>query len=416
MIPISFLRTCAGVVLAAGLAVSAEGRTWTNHEGKQIEAEYVRLDGLKVILLMNGREFAVPLANLSDEDKQYVFQQQIGGKTAATPATSSAERTSEDASDDSESASESSSAESSTSRSSAAVAKIRSWKDDQGKTIRAKFIRVYSGNVVLMQGRKTVQCPIANLSLEDQDYLRELLTARGEGDLMPSPEQLAAARQRGSSEGGAAGYAASGYGGGYAPSTGSEPAGSAAMSTPGATPYNPESYSTGSVASSAPSIPDRPEPSSYTPEEYNAGNPSSGSSGYSGYGGSYPAHDATAGASSYGSSMTSGYPGSTEVASATPASSYTSGISPPSGPFTMGPTLETQVGGQTQIEYYCSSCGKPVPEHINDRCPHCGIRFDYVEQPDGSRKYNSHYFVSSIGGVIAVIIGVVIRVIIMARR
>jgi DNA-directed RNA polymerase subunit RPC12/RpoP len=82
----------------------------------------------------------------------------------------------------------------------------------------------------------------------------------------------------------------------------------------------------------------------------------------------------------------------------------------------MGPTLETQMGGQTQVEYFCSNCGKSVPEHINDRCPHCGIRFDYVEQPDGSRKYNSHYVFGSIGGVIAVVVGIAIRLLIFAGR
>jgi len=37
----------------------------------------------------------------------------------------------------------------------------------------------------------------------------------------------------------------------------------------------------------------------------------------------------------------------------------------------------------------CSNCDKEVPAHIGagDRCPHCNIRFDYEEKPDGSRQY-----------------------------
>jgi DNA-directed RNA polymerase subunit RPC12/RpoP len=78
------------------------------------------------------------------------------------------------------------------------------------------------------------------------------------------------------------------------------------------------------------------------------------------------------------------------------------------------PTFDTSMG--EQISYYCSSCKQEVPEHINDRCPHCGIRFDYVEQPDGSRKYNGRLWGGGIGGIIAVVIGVVVRLVIMAQR
>lgn len=77
------------------------------------------------------------------------------------------------------------------------------------------------------------------------------------------------------------------------------------------------------------------------------------------------------------------------------------------------PPIQTQ----TQVvEYYCSNCGKNVPEHIDDRCPHCGVYFDYVEQPGGSRKYNGLRWKGGIGTIIAVVIGVVVRLIMGAQR
>jgi hypothetical protein len=179
------LRFITAASLCAAGAISVEARTWTNHEGKEIEAEYVRLDGLKVILLMNGKEFAVPLVNLSDADKQFVFEQQLAASTPKKPAPAAGRQKTEEA-DAAAEASEAPSRSAASSRTEDpkdGVARIRSWKDDKGNTIRAKFVRIHEGNVILMQGRKTVPCPIENLSAEDQDYLRQFLTARGEGHL-----------------------------------------------------------------------------------------------------------------------------------------------------------------------------------------------------------------------------------------
>ena len=40
------------------------------------------------------------------------------------------------------------------------------------------------------------------------------------------------------------------------------------------------------------------------------------------------------------------------------------------------------------MEYQCSNCGKTVSKSANT-CPYCKIRFDYVEEADGSRSYSS---------------------------
>lgn len=41
-----------------------------------------------------------------------------------------------------------------------------------------------------------------------------------------------------------------------------------------------------------------------------------------------------------------------------------------------------------QDSYTCSSCNKEVGE-ADKKCPHCGIFFEYTENPDGTRTYAS---------------------------
>ncbi|MBX7210569.1 MAG: hypothetical protein K1X78_19840 [Verrucomicrobiaceae bacterium] len=59
------------VAVAAGIS-SAESRTWTNAQGKQIQAALVRVDGGNVILsLASGQPATVALASLSPADQEY---------------------------------------------------------------------------------------------------------------------------------------------------------------------------------------------------------------------------------------------------------------------------------------------------------------------------------------------------------
>lgn len=46
-------------------------RPWTNQSGRTIEADFMKLDGEKVVLLMKGKEFRIPLASLSEEDQAF---------------------------------------------------------------------------------------------------------------------------------------------------------------------------------------------------------------------------------------------------------------------------------------------------------------------------------------------------------
>lgn len=68
-------RTLAFVILLAALPggqVHAEERTWTSDDGKKIVGELLRQDGDAVVLKVGTKEFSVPLARLSVEDRNWL--------------------------------------------------------------------------------------------------------------------------------------------------------------------------------------------------------------------------------------------------------------------------------------------------------------------------------------------------------
>ena len=78
------LLTACGVVVAPALA-----RVWTDTNGKTLEAEFVRVNGLNVILNAGGKEIPVPLTSLSAPDQVFIRTGQEPAKapgTAPTPA------------------------------------------------------------------------------------------------------------------------------------------------------------------------------------------------------------------------------------------------------------------------------------------------------------------------------------------
>lgn len=59
-------------LISAGLA-PAESRTWTNNEGTEIVAELVDFDGTTATLLMNGKNFPLPIEKLSEDDQAWLI-------------------------------------------------------------------------------------------------------------------------------------------------------------------------------------------------------------------------------------------------------------------------------------------------------------------------------------------------------
>jgi hypothetical protein len=54
------------------VSASLEARTWKSSDGREIDAELVRVDGDVVLLLMGEKEFRVPVERLSDADQEFL--------------------------------------------------------------------------------------------------------------------------------------------------------------------------------------------------------------------------------------------------------------------------------------------------------------------------------------------------------
>jgi hypothetical protein len=60
------------LLLTLSLSPSLPARTWTDKDGRSIEAEIVSADGLQVTVNKGGKEFKLPLDRLSDKDQEFV--------------------------------------------------------------------------------------------------------------------------------------------------------------------------------------------------------------------------------------------------------------------------------------------------------------------------------------------------------
>jgi hypothetical protein len=74
-----------GLTYAISVCCVVSARTWTNSDGRAIEADLVKLDGVEVVLQKDGKEYRVPLESLSEEDQR--FAKEESGKTSADTET-----------------------------------------------------------------------------------------------------------------------------------------------------------------------------------------------------------------------------------------------------------------------------------------------------------------------------------------
>jgi len=158
-------------------------RTWTDAKGGKMRAQFVReVDG-DVTFLKEGKLVTVPLDQLSDEDQKYIRKAEADKKVEETPLPAGAPRPV----DDSPLPLESRPADDA--KPSLTKQKVdieeRTWRDLRGRPQTGKFVRMHQGFVVISSGSRALRVPYYNLSQPDRDYLREILTARGELAQLP---------------------------------------------------------------------------------------------------------------------------------------------------------------------------------------------------------------------------------------
>jgi hypothetical protein len=180
------------VLVAAGLALAKE-RTWTSSDGRTMQGEFVReLDG-DVTFLIKGKLVTIAIDKLSERDQQIVRDLAAGkvvpdDSNPAKPAESKpAETTSAepdplapvpDRPDDSATGP-------SLNKKKQKGPESRVWTDIFGRKGTGKFIRIFGSSVVVSRAGGPLTIDFFQLSDADQAYVRELLTSRGEEDLIP---------------------------------------------------------------------------------------------------------------------------------------------------------------------------------------------------------------------------------------
>jgi hypothetical protein len=200
-----------GMMLSLQIAVlaAADERVWTDTQGRTMRAEFVREVAGDVTFLKDGKLVTMPLERLSESDRQIVRDLVVGKTVGADVASDSGRPLTAQAPTAGTSAAPPSSVEpspfdgpakpalappasgESPARSLAkkAIPLVnRVWTDVSGNQTTAKFVRVTGGNVVLsLRSGRAVSVRFYDLTVADQDYVKELLTSRGDESQIPPP-------------------------------------------------------------------------------------------------------------------------------------------------------------------------------------------------------------------------------------
>lgn len=399
-------------------------REWTDTAGRKVKGEFVELtDDGKVQLNVDGKILSIPLYRFSQADQEHIDSIK-NGRQAPTeekvdnPFTSSSVPNPFESGGNEPVKSPFESEESSPIRSSTPaidaagskpassdseeldrrdLTKMRTWVDSNGVTVKAKYIRIHNGMVILSQSGRIIQSDFYKLSPGDQKFLRDHLTAIGKADVIPSPPATITAPDASGPPQLAGGNTRVG-----GPNPGASTPPTTGSSTP---PYSPGGATT---------------PPAYTPPPFDPGanSPNPGSMAVSGNpGGSSSPH--SPGNSRSGSPGNASTPGANDIASnsnpqghsgASPAvmpssphfNSAPQAIphSPPSMPSMPEARMPELPQFETKVVYNCTNCNAEVSESAK-KCPKCKAVFDYVEDENGHRT-NINGGSSSSGGRVRV--------------
>lgn len=176
-------------------ALRAKERIWTSADGRTMLAEFVReLDG-EVTFLRDGKIITLSLDRLSPRDQQIVRDLAAGKSVPDDPAPTPAPLipapvtpAAEASAPTKDPPAETTPAESPPVKpliSKPIPIESRTWTDVFGNQVTGKYVRIFGSNVVLLRGGKSVTVKFYELSSEDQQYVRELLTSRGQEGMIP---------------------------------------------------------------------------------------------------------------------------------------------------------------------------------------------------------------------------------------
>lgn len=125
--------------------------SWTDNQGRTLQAFFVKSDGTIVTIKWNGQDVPIPLATLSPES-QALAQKLAQAKDAAPSSTG-----------------------------------MHSWTDTQGRTLQAIFIKADATTVTLNWNGRIVPIPLASLNAVSQKLAKDLSSAGTKPVAAPDP-------------------------------------------------------------------------------------------------------------------------------------------------------------------------------------------------------------------------------------
>jgi hypothetical protein len=168
------------VILLLALASITFGRSWSVNNGRNIEAEFVRVHGSNAVLNWGGRVIQIPLNTLSEEDQSYIrdrvsgrrkrndgdarppADESVSNEAAPLPGKSTATRADPDWGTQ------------------PTFGNFRrEWTDRQGRKITAKFVELEGAKIVVDRAGKPAKIPYKMLSDNDKRFVHRLLSLRG---------------------------------------------------------------------------------------------------------------------------------------------------------------------------------------------------------------------------------------------
>ncbi len=126
--------------------------SWTDNQGRTLQASFLKSDGTIVTIKWNGKDVPIPLATLSPES-QALAEKLAQAKNAAPSS-----------------------------------AGMHSWTDTQGRTLQAIFIKADATTVTLNWNGRIVPIPLASLNAVSQKLAKDLSSAGSKPVTAPEPK------------------------------------------------------------------------------------------------------------------------------------------------------------------------------------------------------------------------------------
>ncbi|MDA8991517.1 hypothetical protein N9H45_08330 [Opitutales bacterium] len=134
-----------------GLLLQAQTETlypWTDTQGRTLQASFISLDSGKVTIKWNGQIVPIPLTNLSPETQ--ALAKKLATESLKLPTPVAASNSSG----------------------------IYPWTDAQGRTLQARFIRLFAGTVTIEWNGQMVPLPMNSLSPASQALANKLAASK----------------------------------------------------------------------------------------------------------------------------------------------------------------------------------------------------------------------------------------------